>query len=94
MRRSFPSKQPWLISTAWRNNRQEGDLGVRSSSLLVVRFFLLLEALDNAMRYRISAYDARFISIAERLKVKLVMDDARLRRAVPSLTVSLSEAFT
>jgi predicted nucleic acid-binding protein len=52
------------------------------------------DALDNAMRYEISAYDARFISVAQRLKTKLVTEDARLRKAVPSWTVSLSEMLS
>jgi predicted nucleic acid-binding protein len=49
------------------------------------------DALETAMRYEISAYDARFISVARRLSEKLVTEDARLRRAVPDWTVSLSE---
>jgi predicted nucleic acid-binding protein len=52
------------------------------------------QALETAMQYEISAYDARFISLAKHLKLKLVTEDAKLRTAVPSWTVSLADALT
>jgi predicted nucleic acid-binding protein len=52
------------------------------------------QALEVAMQYAISAYDARFISLARQLKLKLVTEDAKLRTAVPSLTISLADALT
>ena len=50
-------------------------------------------ALEAAIEFKISAYDARFIALAKNLKTKLVTEDTRLRNAVPSLTVSLGEAL-
>jgi predicted nucleic acid-binding protein len=52
------------------------------------------DALEVAMQFGISAYDARFISVAKQLKEKLVTEDARLRNAVPSWTASLSEMLS
>ena len=52
------------------------------------------QALETAMQYEISAYDARFISLARHLKLKLVTEDAKLRTAVPSWTLSLTDALT
>jgi predicted nucleic acid-binding protein len=49
-------------------------------------------ALEVATQFRISAYDARFVALAIQMKVKLVTEDAKLRAAVPSWTVSLAGA--
>jgi len=51
------------------------------------------QALETAMQFGISAYDARFISLAKQLKQKLVTEDAKLRVAVPAWTMSLAEAL-
>ena len=51
------------------------------------------QALETAMQFGISAYDARFISLAKQLKQKLVTEDAKLRVAVPAWTISLAEAL-
>jgi predicted nucleic acid-binding protein len=45
------------------------------------------------MQFGISAYDARFISLAKQLKLKLVTEDAKLRVAVPTWTISLAESL-
>ncbi|MBS0592002.1 MAG: type II toxin-antitoxin system VapC family toxin [Proteobacteria bacterium] len=50
------------------------------------------EALAVALRWKLSAYDARFIACAQRLEVPLVTEDARLRAAAPGHTVSIAEA--
>jgi predicted nucleic acid-binding protein len=50
------------------------------------------QALETAFQVGISAYDARFISLAKQLKLKLVTEDAKLRVAVPSWTISLADA--
>lgn len=50
------------------------------------------EALDLANRFRISAYDARYLGVALGLGVPLVTEDRRLRKAAPELTLSLAEA--
>jgi predicted nucleic acid-binding protein len=50
------------------------------------------QALENAMQFEISAYDARFIALARQTRAKLVTEDARLRSAVPDWTISLAKA--
>jgi predicted nucleic acid-binding protein len=49
------------------------------------------QALETAMQFGISAYDARFISLARQLKLKLITEDAKLRVAVPAWTMSLDD---
>lgn len=50
-------------------------------------------ALDLAMRYKVTAYDARFLALADQLGSRLVTEDARLRAAAPALTQSIAEAL-
>ena len=50
-------------------------------------------ALRMALDRQVSAYDARFLVAARELGVKLVTEDAKLRRAAPELTQSLEEAL-
>ncbi len=50
-------------------------------------------ALEAAAQFRISAYDARFIALAMRMRVKLITEDVKLRAAVPAWTLSMNEAF-
>jgi predicted nucleic acid-binding protein len=52
-----------------------------------------LQSLRIAQQLGVSAYDARFLSAARSLGTKLVTEDARLRAAAPSLTLSLGEAL-
>ncbi|HWM25398.1 MAG TPA: type II toxin-antitoxin system VapC family toxin [Chthoniobacterales bacterium] len=51
------------------------------------------DALELALQYGVTAYDARFLTVAEKFGVKLVTEDARLRAAAPELTQSLAEAI-
>ena len=51
------------------------------------------QALETAMQFGISACDARFISLARQLKLKLITEDANLRVAVPAWTMSLDDAL-
>lgn len=51
------------------------------------------EALAAAERFSVSAYDARFLSVADKLGSKLVTEDARLRTAAPTLTRSIAETL-
>jgi predicted nucleic acid-binding protein len=51
-------------------------------------------ALRTAVEYGISAYDARFLAAALSLKVKLITEDAKLRRAAPELTQSIEQALS
>jgi predicted nucleic acid-binding protein len=46
-----------------------------------------------AGRHGISAYDARFLALADQLGTRLVTEDAKLRAAAPRLTESLTEAL-
>src|SRR2546423_14791316 len=50
-------------------------------------------ALDAALRYGTTAYDARFLALADQLGSRLITEDARLRAAAPALTQSLAEAL-
>jgi len=50
-------------------------------------------ALDAALRYGTTAYDARFLALADQLGSRLVTEDARLRAAAPALTQSLAEVL-
>ena len=51
------------------------------------------DALRTEVSFGVSAYDARSLVVAQALGVKLVTEDARLRKAAPALTQSLSEAL-
>jgi predicted nucleic acid-binding protein len=48
--------------------------------------------LATAAQYRVSAYDARFLTLAQHVGLRLVTEDAKLRLAAPALTQSLAEA--
>lgn len=50
-------------------------------------------ALEMAVKFRVSAYDARFLALANQLGYRLVTEDAKLRRAAPQVTQSLAEAL-
>lgn len=49
--------------------------------------------LAMAARHRVSAYDARFLVLADQLGRRLVTEDRKLRAAAPVLTQSISEAL-
>jgi predicted nucleic acid-binding protein len=46
-----------------------------------------------ATQYRVSAYDGRFLALADQLGSRLVTEDAKLRATAPGLTQSLAEAL-
>lgn len=48
--------------------------------------------LASAIRHGLSAYDAQFVVVAERLGVRLVTNDVRVLRARPDIALSM-EAF-
>ena len=50
-------------------------------------------ALSMAVSYRVTAYDARFLALAQQLDRRLVTEDAKLRAAAPKLTQSLADAL-
>jgi len=49
--------------------------------------------LSLAVRYPVTAYDARFLALAQQLDKRLITEDAKLRAAAPKLTQSLAEAL-
>ena len=51
-------------------------------------------ALELAVAHGVSAYDARFLVVAQTLASRLVTDDSRLRAAAPALTRSLEQALS
>lgn len=50
-------------------------------------------SLTTAEELGVSVYDARFLVVAQMLSARLVTEDAKLRRAAPTLTQSLEEAL-
>lgn len=52
-----------------------------------------VDALRTALKYKVSAYDARFLLVASELRVQLVTEDVKLRQSAPGLTRSLQEAL-
>ena len=51
-----------------------------------------LRALRCAERFAVSAYDARFLAVADTLGAKLVTEDAKLRASATDLMCSLAQA--
>jgi predicted nucleic acid-binding protein len=51
------------------------------------------QVLELAAKKKLTAYDARFLVVARELGVRLVTEDAKLRRAAPQLTQSIAEAL-
>ena len=50
-------------------------------------------ALTLAAELGVSAYDSRYLVIAQRLQTRLVTEDAKLRKKAPDLTCSIAEAL-
>ena len=67
----------------------------RAASFLQPNLFRVTHqaALDAALRYGTTAYDGRFLALANQLGRRLVTEDAKLRAAAPALTQSLVEAL-
>lgn len=51
------------------------------------------DALTLATQRGVSAYDARYLVVAQRLQTRLVTEDARLRNSAPDLTCSIATAL-
>ena len=49
-------------------------------------------ALEIALEFGVSAYDARFLAVSRSLRSRLVTEDAKLRQAAPALTQTLAQA--
>ena len=67
----------------------------RAAAFLQPHFFRVTHeaALDTALRYRVTAYDGRFLTLALQLDRRLITEDVKLRAAAPKLTQSLAEAL-
>jgi len=50
-------------------------------------------AIEFAVRFGVTAYDARFLAVADAADTPLVTEDTRLRKAAPTLTQSIDEAL-
>lgn len=88
-----------ILSTATRLGRMEHADAIRLltdlTDLMAGRLHRVPhgDALAIATSHGISAYDARFLALAQSVDQKLVTEDARLRAAVPSMTQSIEEAL-
>jgi predicted nucleic acid-binding protein len=87
-----------ILATYLRAGRLEGGAaeGLLASAERILSGSLNLphsSALGIATEFGVSAYDARFLGAARGLGTKLVTEDAKLRRAAPGLTQSLSQAL-
>jgi predicted nucleic acid-binding protein len=87
-----------VLTTYVRTKALTRDLGLKlllkAEEVMPARTSVLhAQALEAAMQFGISAHDARFVALAIQTRVKLVTEDAKLRAAVPSWTVSLSDAL-
>ena len=51
------------------------------------------DVLSAAAHFGVSGYDARFLVVARAIGQPLITEDAKLRRAAPSLTCSIAEAL-
>lgn len=88
-----------ILATYWRAGHVSRDKALEY--LEIAQDFLepnfvpvtYAKALDVAMRYGVTAYDARFLAVAETLGEKLITEDTRLRKAAPHLTQSIDEAL-
>lgn len=86
-----------ILTTYVRTKALSRDQGLKllagaEELVPVLTSVLHARALEAATQFGISAYDARFVALAIQMKVKLVTEDAKLRAAVPSWTVSLADA--
>ena len=50
-------------------------------------------ALSLAAERKVSAYDARYLVVAQRLQTRLMTEDAKLRQKAPELTWSIAQAL-
>jgi predicted nucleic acid-binding protein len=71
------------------------DCLVQAEMFLQPHYFAVAHevALEFALRYNVTAYDARFLALAQQLGTALVTEDAKLRAGAPALTQSLAEAL-
>jgi predicted nucleic acid-binding protein len=51
------------------------------------------DALTLAAQRDVSAYDSRYLVVAQRLQTRLITEDAKLRKKAPDLTCSIADAL-
>ena len=83
------------VASRRMNNTLANDLLTKAIILLEGKTTRIPHAavLSIAIQYRVTAYDARFLALAQQLGRPLVTEDAKLRTAAPGLTQSLAEAL-
>ena len=86
-----------MLATYVRNGRLDGEAaaGLLASATRTLTGTVNLphpRALEIALEFGVSAYDARFLAVARNLGAKLVTEDAKLRRVAPALTQTLAQA--
>lgn len=89
-----------LLSTSTRLGRMRNHeaIGLLTdlTSLMTKRLHRVphSDALAIANQYGVTAYDARFLAMAQSVDQKLITEDAKLRAAAPSLTQSIVQALS
>ncbi len=83
----------YVRSGALGRNQAETLLGEAQTRMRGLVNVPHARALGVAADLSVSAYDARFIAAAQILDAKLVTEDAKLRAAAPTLTLSLTDAL-
>ncbi len=74
--------------------QQSADLLTEAMTLMPsLRAVDHARALNTAAQFGLTAYDARFIALAQQMKTRLVTEDAKLRSAAPAGTLSLEAAI-
>lgn len=93
------------VANAFRNYHRIGSLTLADALVAIERAAHLFPVANThpvdltstlrlACSFDLSAYDARFISLARTFRQRLVTEDTRLRRACPDDTCSLDEALS
>ena len=86
-----------MLATYVRNGRldSEAAAGLLAGAERILTGTIALphtRALEIALEFGVSAYDARFLAASRSLGSKLVTEDAKLRQAAPALTQTLAQA--
>src|ERR1700681_3694813 len=90
---SATSSQTYLRAHSLTRNQAHALLVEAEKRLTGLVSLPHARALRVAEQFGVSAYDARFLGTAQSFKTRLVTEDARLRKAAPALTISLSHAL-
>jgi predicted nucleic acid-binding protein len=84
-------KYVWRFDYPAENARQD-VIDLRALALITVSTADLIEpALDLALQYELTAYDASYVALAERLALPLVTADAPLARKLAGSSITVYE---